>query len=158
MNNTNEITTTNNAITPETNTTAALPNGYCDGGFMDKDSTGKNILKRDYIEKYAQELAHMLVNGKPSMKPASFKSAFLADAKRSLKRNVSTEARLLCAASMLTCAKKLTATKKAPSVLRDMINALLVYVKDDESFHALYTHLDAIYAEMLDLESTLSIS
>lgn len=151
-------TTTTAATTTPTETTATfptpnLPSGYCNGGFMDKDN---NILKRAYVDTYAQQLANMLVNGKPSMKATNFKSAFLADAKRSLKRNVSTEARLLCAASMLTSAKKLTATNKAPKVLRDMVQALIPHVKDDESFRALYTHLDAIYAELLDVESTLS--
>lgn len=152
---TNQTTTTGGPVTEQAptpnETTANLPSGYCDGGFMNQNNT---ILKRAYVDTYAQQLAHMLVNGKPSMKAANFKSAFLADAKRSLKRNVSTEARLLCAASMLTSAKKLTATKKAPPVLRDMVLALSTHVKDDESFHALYTHLDAIYAELLDLESS----
>ncbi len=144
----NENNITNNAVIPNND----LPSGYCEGGFMDTDTTGKHFLKRDYVSIYAQELARKLVNGKPSMSAASFKTNFSASAKRNLSRNVSSEARMTCAASMLPRAKKLTATHKAPKVLRDMMNALLPYVKDDASFHALYTHLDAVYSEMLDLE------
>lgn len=153
----NNITTTGEPVTAQETgaktITPNLPDGYCNGGFMDKEH---NILKQEYINRYAKEIARMLVNGNPPMQAAFFKTNFLKEAKKHLRRNVSKEACQLCAQTMLLTAKKLTATHKAPQILRDMMLTLVPCVETDEDFHALYTHLDAIYTEMLDNENTLS--
>ena len=131
-------------------TLAKLPDGYIMGGFMETAPDGKHrFLKRDYVDHYAKELAAALTTGAPAMTAAAFRSAFLRDAKKLLRRGTPDGAKLTSVATMEVQATKLVAQNKAPYVLYDMIAKAAPAVTDAETFHALYTHLDSIYTYML---------
>lgn len=130
--------------TPGT-TSTGLPAGYLADGFLEMASTGKPFLRAVYVGTFAQEVASLL----QSMSPAVFYSGFLRDAKKHLRRGVPYEAQATCAAAMLPQAIKLTAKRKAPPVLVDIITAAVGAVQDTATFEALYKHLDAVYAFML---------
>lgn len=153
MDNINTTATTGEPVTEQapavdtTSTTPAtgLPDGYLADGFLETASTGKPFLRAVYVGTFAQEVASLL----QSMSPAVFYSGFLRDAKKHLRRGVPYEAQATCAAAMLPQAIKLTAKRKAPPVLVDIITAAVGAVQDTATFEALYKHLDAVYAFML---------
>lgn len=131
-------------------TLVKLPDGYIIGGFMEATPDGKHhFLKRDYVDRYAKELAATLTTGAPVMTAAAFRSAFLRDAKKLLRRGTPDGAKLTAVATMQVQATKLVAQNKAPFLLYDMIAKVTPAVIDAETFHALYTHLDSIYTYML---------
>ena len=133
--------------------TAKLPDGYIMEGFMETSPDGKHrFLKRDYVDRYAKELAAALTTGTHSLASADFKSAFLRDSKRLLRGEHPDGAKLTAAATMQVQAVKLVASDKAPAILCDMIAKTTAAVTDAETFQALYTHLDAVYTYILQRE------
>lgn len=130
-----------------TPTDAKLPDGY--GDFMDTAPDGKKFLKRDYVDRYAKELAAALTTGTPALTAAAFNSAFLRDAKKALRRGAPVGLMLTTAASFEVQAIKLVAKNKAPALLVDMMHTLVPAVTDSESYQALYTHLDSTYTYIL---------
>lgn len=126
---------------------AKLPDGY--GDFMETTSDGKKFLKRDYVDRYAKELAAALTTGTPALTAAAFNSAFLRDAKKALRRDTPVGLMLTTTAGFEVQAIKLVAKNKAPALLVDMMHALVPAVTDSESYQALYTHLDSIYTYIL---------
>ena len=83
------------------------------------------------------------------MTAAAFRSAFLRDAKKLLRRGTPEGAKLTAVATMQVQATKLVAQNKAPAVLCAMISMVAPTVTDAETFLAFYTHLDAVYTYML---------
>lgn len=130
---------------PSTPTVTGLPDGYLADGFLETASTGKPFLKAVYVGTFAQQIAAVL----QPMSPSAFQAVFLRDAKKHLRRGVLYEAQAACAAALLPQAIKLTAKHKAPPVLVDIITAVVSAVHDTATFEAMYKHLDAIYAFML---------
>lgn len=150
--------TTGEPVTEQapTVTTSAvnLPDGYIKGGFMETAPDGKHrFLKREYVDRYAKELAAALTTRTPAMTAAAFRSAFLRDAKKLLRRGTPDGAKLTAVATMQVQATKLVSQNKAPAILYDMIAKAAPAVTDAETYQALYTHLDSIYTYMLQIES-----
>ena len=131
--------------TLSTTTVTGLPDGYLADGFLETASTGKPFLRAVYVVTFAQQIAAVL----QPMSASAFQAAFLRDTKKHLRRGVPYEAQATCAAAMLPQAIKLTAKRKAPPVLVDIITAAVGAVQDTATFEALYKHLDAVYAFML---------
>ncbi len=131
--------------TLSTPTVTGLPDGYLADGFLETASTGKPFLRAVYVGTFAQQIAAVL----QPMSASAFQAAFLRDTKKHLRRGVPYEAQATCAAAMLPQAIKLTAKRKAPPVLVDIITAAVGAVQDTATFEALYKHLDAVYAFML---------
>lgn len=139
--------------TPVVALSAKLPDGYFADSFMETTPDGKHrFLKRDYVDRYAKELAATLTTGTPTLTAAAFNSAFLRDAKKLLRGEHPDGAKLTAAATMQVQAVKLVASDKAPAILCDMIAAAAIAVTDAETFQALYTHLDAVYTYILQRE------
>ena len=127
-----------------------LPDGYLSNGFMETTSDGKcRFLKRDYVDRFAKKLAFSLTSGTPALSATAFRSAFLRDAKKLLRRGTPDGAKLTAVATMQVQAIKLVAQSKAPAVLVDMFAKLAPAVTDAETFQALHSHLDAVYTYML---------
>lgn len=143
---------TNQAPTAQTDTPAVanLPEGY--GNLMETTPDGKKFLKRDYVDRYAKELAAALTTGTPALTAAAFRSAFLRDAKKALRRGAPVGLMLTTAASFEVQAIKLVAKNKAPALLVDMMHALVAAVVDAETYQAVYTHCDSVYTFMLQIE------
>lgn len=136
-----------------------LPDGYFSNGFMEKTPDGKHrFLKLDYVDRYAKELAVTLTSGTPTLTAAAFRSAFLRDAKKLLRRGTPDGAKLTAVATMQVQAIKLVAQSKAPAVLVDMFARLAPAVTDAETFHALHTHLNAVYTYMLQNQQQKSVN
>ena len=132
--------------TPSTTTvTGGLPDGYLADGFLETASTGKPFLRAVYVGTFAQQIAAVL----QPMSASAFQAAFLRDTKKHLRRGVPYEAQAACAATLLPQAIKLTVKHKAPPILVDVITAAVGAVQDSATFGAIYKHLDAIYAFML---------
>lgn len=132
--------------TPSTTTvTGGLPDGYLADGFLETASTGKPFLRAVYVGTFAQQIAAVL----QPMSASAFQAAFLRDTKKHLRRGVPYEAQAACAATLLPQAIKLTVKHKAPPILVDVITAAVGAVQDSATFGAMYKHLDAIYAFML---------
>ena len=138
--------------TQPTTAPAVLPADYIKGGFMDTAPSGQRYIKVEYVGRFAQELAASLTTATPALTAAAFNAAFLRDAKKHNRRGVVYDAKAACAAAMLPAAIKLVAKHKAPPLLQDMITAAVGAVFDDETFEALYKHLDAVYSFMLQNE------
>lgn len=134
-----------------TSTVAAkLPDGYLVGGFMESTPDGKQrYLRRDYVNRYAKELAAILSTGTPPLTAAAFRTAFLRDKKKLLARDTPDGAKLAAVATMEVRAVKLVASEKAPALLVDMMEAVTAAVTDADTFRALCTHLDAVYTYIL---------
>lgn len=153
MDNQTVINTTGEPVTEQapavdtlsTTTVTGLPDGYLADGFLETASTGKPFLRAVYVGTFAQQIAAVL----QPMSASAFQAAFLRDTKKHLRRGVPYEAQATCAAAMLPQAIKLTAKRKAPPVLVDIITAAVGAVQDTATFEALYKHLDAVYAFML---------
>lgn len=156
MDNINTTATTGEPVTeqaPAVDTTSTmpatgLPDGYLADGFLETASTGKPFLRAVYVGTFAQQIATIL---RP-MSASAFQTAFLRDVKGHIRRGVPYEAQTACAAAMLPQAIKLTAKHKAPSVLVDIITAAVGAVHDSATFEAMYKHLDAVYAFMLQAQ------
>ena len=135
------------AVDTKSSTTTApgLPDGYLADGFLETASTGKPFLRAVYVGTFAQQIAAVL----QPMSASAFQAAFLRDTKKHLRRGVPYEAQAACAAAMLPQAIKLTAKRKAPPVLVDIITAAVGAVQDTATFNAMYQHIDAVYAFML---------
>lgn len=136
------------AVTPDA--AAKLPDGY--GDFMETTPDGKKFLKRDYVDRYAKELAAALTTGTPALTAAAFNSAFLRDAKKALRRDTPVGLMLTTAASFEVQAIKLVAKNKAPTLLVDMIHVLVAAITDAETYRAAHNHLDSVYTFMLQIE------
>lgn len=130
---------------------ATLPDGY--GDFMEVTPDGKRFPKPDYIINYSRQLANALTNGTPALSASAFRTAFLRDAKKALRRNAPVGLMLATAASFEVQAIKLVAKHKAPAILEDMMHALVAAVVDAETYQAAYNHLDSVYTFMLQIES-----
>lgn len=130
------------------NISTALPADYLDQGLMESDGKHR-FLHRDYVDHFAKELAVSLTTGTPALTASAFRSAFLRDAKKQLRRSVPDGAKLTAVATMQVQATKLVSQNKAPSILIDMFAKIVPAVTDAETFQALYTHLDSIYTYML---------
>ena len=137
------------AVTPDA--AAKLPEGY--GNLMETTPDGKQRFpKRDYVGRYAKELAAALTTGTPALTAAAFNSAFLRDAKKALRRDTPVGLMLTTAASLEVQAIKLVAKNKAPALLVDMIHVLVAAITDAETYRAAYNHLDSVYTFMLQIE------
>ena len=134
--------------TPSTTTVTGLPDGYLADGFLETVSTGKPFLRAVYVGTFAQQIAAVL----QPLSASAFQAAFLRDTKKHLRRGVSYEAQSACVTAMLPQAIKLTAKRKAPSVLVEIITAVVGAVHDSATFEAMYKHLDAVYAFMLQAQ------
>lgn len=134
--------------TTSTTTVTGLPAGYLADGFLETASTGKPFLRAVYVGTFARQIATVL----QPMSASAFQAAFLRDTKKHLRRGVPYEAQAACAAALLPQAIKLTAKRKAPPVLVDIITVAVSAVRDTTTFEALYKHLDAIYAFMLQAQ------
>lgn len=137
-------TTSTAASTPPAPTFRSLPAGYlANGSMLDADG----IMRPEYLDKYAEELAKRL---KP-LSASSFRRAFLTKATEASKKKTPYSTKKNCAQGMVIQAMKLTARAKdpAPGVLLDMMKLAAASVKDPESFSAMYTHLEAICAYLL---------
>lgn len=144
---------TTQAPTAQTDTPAVanLPEGY--GNLMETTPDGKQRFpKRDYVGRYAKELAAALTTGTPPLTAAAFNSAFLRDAKKALRRDTPVGLMLTTAASFEVQAIKLVAKNKAPALLVDMMHALVPAVTDAKTYRAAYNHLDSVYTFMLQIE------
>lgn len=130
---------------PSTIPATGLPDGYLADGFLETASTGKPFLRAVYVGAFAQQIATVL----QPMSASAFQTAFLRDTKKHLRRGVPYEAQAACAAALLPQAIKLTVKRKAPPILVDIITAAVGAVHDSGTFEAMYKHLDAIYAFML---------
>ena len=149
---TGEPVTTQTPTAQVGNTTGELPDGY--GDLMETTPDGKRrFLRRDYVDHYAKELAAALAAGTPALTAAAFRSAFLRDAKKALRRGAPVGLMLTTAASFEVQAIKLVAKNKAPALLVDMMHALVAAVTDAQSYQAAYTHCDSVYTFMLQIES-----
>ena len=156
MDNQTVINTTGEPVTEQapavdtlsTTTVTGLPDGYLADGFLETASTGKPFLRAVYVGTFAQQIAAVL----QPMSASAFHTAFLRDVKGHIRRGVPYEAQTACAAAMLPQAIKLTAKHKAPSVLVDIITAAVGAVHDSATFEAMYKHLDAVYAFMLQAQ------
>jgi len=151
------VTTQAPADTPEidnTNTSAAtLPVGYLVDGFMDTTPDGKQrFLKRDYVDRFAKELAAALATGTPALSAAAFRFTFLGGSRKLLRRDTPDGAKLTAAATMQVQAIKLVSQNKAPAILVDMIAKAVAAVTDAETFQSLHAHLDAVHIFMLQIE------
>lgn len=123
---------------------SGLPSGYLADGWTDE----QGILRREYVEKYAEEIAEKL----KGMRASTYHLAFLSEAKTLRKKKTPYSQQKLCTMQMATAAKKLTSRKKdpAPAILLEVIKAATEAVVDSETFQMLYLHLDAIYSYLLD--------
>lgn len=130
----------------------ALPDGYLSDGYHVTNDKGDVFFNSVYVGDYAKELATILATGDSKITAAAFYAAFLRDAKSYLRRGTPYGAKATCAAAMIPRAIKLVAKRKAPPILRDMITAAAGAVNNDETFKALYEHLDAVYSFILDRE------
>ena len=135
---------------PASSSTTALPTGYLDGdnGFMETDGA-HHFPNAAYVDRFARDLATALSTGTPAMSAAAFRSAFLRDAKKKLRRGTPNGVKLTTVATMRVQAIKLVSQQKAPPILRDMIDKTATAVTNAETFEALYNHLDAVYSFML---------
>lgn len=123
---------------------SGLPSGYLADGWTDE----QGILRREYVENYAEEIAEKL----KGMRASTYHLAFLSEAKTLRKKKTPYSQQKLCTMQMATAAKKLTSRKKdpAPAILLEVIKAATEAVVDSETFQMLYLHLDAIYSYLLD--------
>ena len=155
MNKINTTATTEEPVTEQapavdttSTTSTGLPDGYLADGFLETASTGKPFLRAVYVGTFAQQIAAVL----QPLSASAFQAAFLRDTKKHLRRGISYEAQSACVTAMLPQAIKLTAKRKAPSVLVEIITAVVSAVHDSATFEAMYKHLDAVYAFMLQAQ------
>jgi hypothetical protein len=141
-----------NSAPSTTPDTAALPDGFMEGGLLETLPSGQKYIKAAYVSKYAQDCAALLTTGNPALSAATFHSTFIRDLKKQLRR-APYEAQASCVAAMVPQAIKLTVKHKAPAVIQDMITLSAGAVTDSESFKALYKFFDSIYCFMLQLEN-----
>lgn len=144
-------TTTSTAATetaagekPVTETAVRLPENYCADGRL---TDGEGIIRAEYLEKTAEEIAQAL----KSMKALAFYGAFLRDAKDLRKKKVPYAAKKNYSQGLKTQAKKLVHRKReaAPGILVEMMQKLDETVTSAETYEAMYMHLDAVYSYML---------
>lgn len=135
---------TSTAAAEDIRNDSGLPSGYLADGWTDE----QGILRREYVENYAEEIAEKL----KGMRASTYHLAFLSEAKTLRKKKTPYSQQKLCTMQMATAAKKLTSRKKdpAPAILLEVIKAATEAVVDSETFQMLYLHLDAIYSYLLD--------
>lgn len=139
-----ETTSDSSAADEDIRNDSGLPSGYLADGWTDE----QGILRREYVENYAEEIAEKL----KGMRASTYHLAFLSEAKTLRKKKTPYSQQKLCTMQMATAAKKLTSRKKdpAPAILLEVIKAATEAVVDSETFQMLYLHLDAIYSYLLD--------
>ena len=128
-----------------TETAVRLPENYCADGRL---TDGEGIIRAEYLEKTAEEIAQAL----RTLKASAFYSAFLKEAKDLRKKKVPYAAKKNYAQGLAIQAKKLVHRKRepAPGILVEMMQRVAATVTSAETFEAMYMHLDAVYSYLLE--------
>lgn len=121
-----------------------LPTDYLSSGYYATTDKGTKYLRPEFVGKYAETMASLLTD----MKPTDFNGLF-REMKRSKKKTLPFEARLTAAAEMLPKALALVHRKKAPALLVTFIKANIDAIKTDEDWNAYFRHLEAISGYMI---------
>ena len=116
-----------------------LPVDYLSQGYYAIATSGEKYLRPEFVGEYAQIMAALLAD----MKPSDF-SALLRELKRSKKSSFPYEARMTAALELLPKSMQLVSRDKAPSLLISFIKHNIDNIHDDMDWVAFYRHLDAI--------------
>ena len=120
-----------------------LPDDYLSQGYYATTPFGAKYLRHEFVEEYAQTVATLLAD----MKPSDFNGLF-KEVKKSRKRSLPYEARRTALAEMLPKSLALVSRHKAPPLLLTFIKANIDHVHCDDDFAALLRHFEAISAYM----------
>ena len=141
---TTSTTSTSSATVTATPAAPGLPAGYLADGYYATTDKGTKYLRPEFVGKYAETVASLLVD----MKLSDF-FQLVREMKRSKKKTLPFEARLTAAAEMLPKALALVHRKKAPEILIDLVKQNLAAIGADEDWYAYYRHLEAIAGYMI---------
>lgn len=120
-----------------------LPADYLSQGYYATAPNGAKYLRAEFVGEYAQIMAGLLAD----MKPSDF-SALLRELKRNKKSNLPHEARRTAVLELIPRALQLVNRHKAPPLLLSFIKANINHVHCDDDFAALLRHFEAISAYM----------
>lgn len=120
-----------------------LPPDYLANGYYAVSNGGIEYLRSEFVGEYAEIMAKLLVD----MKPSDF-NALLKMLKRSKKSSLCFEARLTAAVELIPTAMVLVHRKKAPPLLVSFIKHNVDNIYDDDDWNAFYRHMEAIAAYM----------
>ena len=127
----------------EENTPVYLPADYLVDGYYATTPHGAKYLRAEYVGKYAEIMAALLAD----MKPSDF-SALLRELKRSKKSNLPHEARMTAVLELIPRSIQLVSRHKAPPLLISFIKDNIDHIQNDDDWMAFYRHLEAIAAYM----------
>lgn len=118
-----------------------LAKDYLANGYHAVTDKGEKYLRPEFVGKYAEITASLLLD----MKPSDFNS-LMREMKRNRKKTLPFEARMTAAAEMLPKALALVHRKKAPALLVSFIKDNLDHIQNDDDWYAYLRHLEAIAA------------
>ncbi len=122
-----------------------LPPDYLAHGYYAVSSNGIEYLCPEFVGEYAETMAKLLAD----MKPSDF-NTLLKMLKRSKKSSLCFEARVTTAVELIPTAMVLVNRKKAPPLLVSFIAHNVDNIHDDDDWNAFYRHMEAIAAYMVN--------
>ena len=130
--------------TPATDTVSVhLPADYLSHGYYATTSFGSKYLRHEFVGEYAQIMAALLAD----MKPSDF-SALLRGLKSNKKSSLPYEARRTAVLELIPKVLQLVNRHKAPPLLLSFVKDNISHVHCDDDFAALLRHFEAIAAYM----------
>lgn len=132
-------------------TKSELPADYMEGGILEP---GTKVVRARYLKENAEQIAKILIQGENPITVTAFDRKLMKPLKQGKKRGTSEAEQKSYAAKMEVVATQLVLQKKAPAVLEQMIQRMTAHVSTKAEFEAAYEHFNAVYTQMLKLEST----
>jgi len=116
-----------------------LPKDYLKNGYYETTEKGVKFLRSEFVGKYAENIAKLLGD----MKPSDF-DGLMRELKRNRKKSLPFEARQTALIELLPKVMTLVYRKKAPALLVSFIKDNIDKIKTEDDWDAFYRFMKAI--------------
>lgn len=116
-----------------------LPKDYLKNGYYATTEKGVKYLRPEFVGKYAECMADLLVD----MKPSDF-NGLIRELKSNRKKSLPFEARQTALVELLPKVMTLVHRKKAPALLIPFIKDNIQYIQEEADWYGFYRFMTAI--------------